>query len=240
MAPGLPPAAVLAGGMGRRIREIAGDMPKVLLPVEGRPFIAHLLAYLAGQGIGTAVLCLGQGAQAVWEAARSHAPAGMDLVDSREASPLGTAGAIRNAGAALGGTFFVVNGDTYLEVPLPRLLEVHTANAAVITLSLVRSRAAAEKGTVRVDGDGRVLAFAEKTGEGSGLINGGMYVMDAEGLDACPPGVACSLEREVIPRALEGDRPVMAYITDAPFVDIGLPDDYRRVRDGLPRSREDA
>jgi NDP-sugar pyrophosphorylase family protein len=240
MAPEMPPAAVLAGGLGTRIRDIARDVPKVLLPVAGRPFLAHLLEFLAGEGIRKAVLCLGHGAEAVWTAARSHVPAGMDLVESREAEPLGTAGAVHNAGAALGATFFLVNGDTYFPAPLTRLLAVHTASRALATLALVRSDAAAEKGTVRVDGDGRVVAFAEKTREGSGLLNGGVYVMDADLLAGCRPGVPCSLEREVLPAALDGERPVMGCVTDAPFVDIGLPQDYLRIRDGLPPSREDA
>jgi NDP-sugar pyrophosphorylase family protein len=240
MAASMPAAAVLAGGMGTRIRSVGGDVPKVLLPVAGRPFLAHLLDYLAGEGVRRVVLCLGHAAQTVWEAARSHAPAGLDLVDSREAAPLGTAGALRNALDRLGKTFFAVNGDTYLPVSLSRLHALHMDSGAVATLALVRSEAAAEKGTVRVDADGRVAAFAEKTPRGSGLLNGGMYVMEADLLAGCDPGTACSLEREVIPAALGGDRPVMALITPAPFVDIGLPDDYLRVRDGLPRFREDA
>lgn len=240
MAPDMPPAAVLAGGLGTRIRDIAGDVPKVLLPVEGRPFLAHLLEFLAGEGITKTVLCLGHGAEPVWTAARDHAPAGMDLVDSRETEPLGTAGAVRNAGDALAPTFFLVNGDTYFPAPLAGLLAVHAEHNALATLALVRSDAAAEKGTVRVDAAGRVVAFVEKTGEGSGLLNGGVYVMDADLLAGCEPGVFCSLEREVLPAALDGDRPVMGVVSDAPFVDIGLPDDYLRIRDRLPRSREDA
>jgi NDP-sugar pyrophosphorylase family protein len=232
----VPRAALLAGGLGTRIRALAGNTPKVLLPVEGRPFIAHLLEYLERQGVAETVLCLGHAADRVWDAALSVAPAGLTLVPSREETPLGTGGALRLALEHLGDTFFVVNGDTYLEAPLAPLLQLHRRSEAAITLSLVRSEQAAEKGTVRVDPSGRVLDFVEKVADGTGLINGGVYVAEASAIGHCPPGKPCSLEREVIPAALRRGETIMARRTEAPFVDIGLPEDYLRVRDRLPRT----
>jgi NDP-sugar pyrophosphorylase family protein len=230
----LPRVAVLAGGLGTRIRSVGGATPKVLLPVAGRPFIAHLLDYLARQGITEAVLCLGHAADSVAAAAREYRPDGLDLVESRETAAMGTGGAIRDALDRLGGTFFIVNGDTYLDAPLPRLLDLHRAAGAALTLSLVRSVHAAEKGTVRVAPGGRVLDFAEKTSEGTGLINAGAYVAEAGFFDAAPPVGPCSLERDIIPEALRRGMIVMGHVVEAPFVDIGLPEDYLRVRDGLP------
>ena len=232
----MPRAALLAGGLGTRIRAVAGSTPKVLLPVEGRPFIAHLLEYLDRQGVTEAVLCLGHAADQVWNAALSAAPPTMKLTASREETALGTGGALRLAVEHLGDTFFVVNGDTFLEAPLAPLLQFHRRSKALITLSLVRSEQAAEKGTVRVDPSGRVLDFVEKVPDGTGLINGGVYVADAPALEHCVLGKPCSLEREVIPAALRRGETIMARRADAPFVDIGLPEDYLRVRDRLPRA----
>lgn len=237
MAGRLPPAAVLAGGLGTRIRAVGGDTPKVLLPVEGRPFLAHLLEYLAREGVRDVVLCTGHEAPRVAAAARDHLPAGLGLVESREIEPLGTGGALKLAASHLGPEFLIVNGDTYLESPLEELLALHRRGEAVVTLSLIRSEAAAEKGSVRVDPSGRVLDFAEKTPDGSGLVNGGVYAAGAGLLDACPPEVFCSLERTLIPGLLARDRRVLARVVDGPFVDIGLPEDYLRVRNHLPRSR---
>ena len=234
MSEAAPRAAVLAGGLGTRIRSVGGMTPKVLLPVAGRPFLAHLLDYLARQGVTEAVLCLGHAADAVAAAAREYRPDGLDLVESRETAAMGTGGAIRDALDRLGGTFYIVNGDTYLDAPLPRLLDFHRSTGAALTLSLVRSPQAAEKGTVRVAPGGRVLEFAEKTPEGSGLINAGAYVAEAGLFEAAPPVGACSLERDIIPEALRRGMTVMGHVVEAPFVDIGLPEDYLRVRDGLP------
>jgi NDP-sugar pyrophosphorylase family protein len=231
----LPSAAVLAGGLGTRIRSVAGGVPKVLLPVEGRPFLAHLLAYLARQRVRRVVLCLGYAAEQVWDAARAHLPDGMEIVPSREEAPLGTGGAVRLALPLLEDTFFVVNGDTYLEASLSVLYARHLGHAAVSTISLVRSEQAAEKGSVRVAPDGRVLEFVEKTPEGTGLINGGVYVTECSLFFPCRSDEACSLERRLLPAAIAAGETVLGVRVDAPFVDIGLPEDYLRVRDRLPR-----
>ncbi len=227
-------AAVLAGGLGTRIRSVAGDTPKVLLPVAGLPFIAHLLGYLKRQGIAEAVLCLGHAAGAVAAAAREHAPEGLAILESREAQAMGTGGAVRDALGLLGPTFAIVNGDTYFDSPLEDLLALHRGTGALLTLSLVRSGRAVEKGTVRVAPGGRVLDFAEKTAEGSGLINAGVYIAEPRLFEVGPPVGPCSLEREIIPEALRRGMPVAARLVDAPFVDIGLPEDYLRARDRLP------
>lgn len=234
----LPAAAILAGGLGTRIRVVAGDTPKVLLPVGGRPFLAHVLERLATEGVDDVVLCLGHAAERVWDAAQSCAPAGMRLRASREDSPLGTGGAIRRALAELGPAFFVLNGDTFLDAPLRGLWALHRREEAMLTLSLVRSEEAAEKGSVRVAPDGRVLDFAEKVTDGSGLVNAGVYAVDARLVEPIPPNRPTSFEREVIPEAVRrGDR-VLARIVGGRFVDIGIPEAYLAVRDGFPRPGE--
>jgi len=231
----MPPAAVLAGGFGTRIRSVAGDTPKVLLPVEGKPFLAHLLDRLAAEGVGRAVLLTGHRAEEVWTAARRFAPPGLVLEESREAAPRGTGGALRDALPRFGERFLALNGDTWLDASLADLLSFHRSHGAVLSLFLVRETEAGEKGTVRLGEDGAVTAFSEKTSAGSGLINAGVYAMEARALDGAGTTGVVSLEREILPGLLAAGKPVAGRVAEAPFVDIGLPEDYRRVRDALPR-----
>src|SRR6266567_5799335 len=53
------PVAILAGGLATRLRPLTERIPKVLLPVAGKPFLAHQLELLHAQGIARAVLCVG-------------------------------------------------------------------------------------------------------------------------------------------------------------------------------------
>lgn len=231
-------AVILCGGLGTRIAALSGGLPKSLLPIAGRPFLGHLLEFLAGSGVCECVLLVGHGAEAVEAAARSQAPQGVSLRFSREAEPLGTGGALKLAEALLAPRFLMLNGDTFLRADLAELAAEHAraaADGAVATLALVRHREAGEKGAVETAPDRRITRFLEKGRTGPGWINAGVYVIERSGVADIPGGVV-SLEREVFPRWMEraGGRGVCGWPTEAYFVDIGLPDDYLGVRDGFP------
>lgn len=233
-------AALLAGGFGTRIAALSGGMPKVLLPVGGRPFLHHLLAWLHSEGVEEVALLLGHRAEEVWAAAGAGAPRGLRLVRSVEPEPLGTGGALRLAEPLLDDRFLVMNGDTFLALDLPTFERLHAVAApdgVVATLALVRHPRAGPKGSVWLDPDGHVVRFAEKGAEGPGLINAGVYLVEKSGLGDIPSGRAVSLERETFPlwMARADGRGLQGVITDAWFVDIGLPDDYLGVKDGFPK-----
>ena len=90
-------ACVLAGGLGLRLRSVVGDVPKVLAPVGGRPFLAYLLGQLAANDVRQVTLCTGYRSDAVEAFCGDGAAWGLALSYSRETRPLGTAGAIRQA-----------------------------------------------------------------------------------------------------------------------------------------------
>lgn len=233
-------AAVLAGGFGTRIAALSEGLPKVLLPVGNEPFLHHLLRWLHAVGVEEVVLLLGHQADAVWEVARAGAPRGLGLARSVEPEPLGTGGALGLAAPQLDVRFLVMNGDTFLDLDLEmfeRLHDVAAPDGVVATLALVRHPHAGEKGSVRLDPDGHIVRFVEKGIDGPGLINAGVYIVEKAGLPDVPTGRAVSLEREVFPRwmARADGRGLQGVITDAWFVDIGLPDDYLGVKDGFPK-----
>jgi NDP-sugar pyrophosphorylase family protein len=235
-------AVVLAGGLGTRIAALSGGRPKVLLPVGGKPFIAHLLGWLTAEGVEEVVLLLGHKADEVLAAAlqaRGDIPGAPAIRQSVETSPLGTGGALRLAEPLLDPTFLMVNGDTFLDLDLTSFERLHDAavpDGVVATLALVRHREAGEKGAVVVGPEGQIARFVEKGTPGPGLINAGVYLIERSALGDIPSGKEVSLEREVFPlwMARADGRGLQGVIIDAYFVDIGLPEDYLQVRDGLP------
>src|SRR5512140_3819954 len=129
-------AVILAGGLGTRLRAAVSALPKVLAPVAGRPFVGHLLASLARQGIRRVVLCSGYKAD-ILESALGTSYEGLALSYSREESPLGTAGAARLAlGKVEGPRALVLNGDSFCEVDLAAMARAHAATGAAATLLL--------------------------------------------------------------------------------------------------------
>jgi NDP-sugar pyrophosphorylase family protein len=230
-------AVILAGGLGTRIASLSGGVPKTLLPVAGRPFLHHLLEYLAGQGIARALLLLGVGADVVIAETTGVVPPGLTVTSTTESEPLGTGGALRRALDLLEERFFLVNGDTFLRA---RLGDIEARHRAVphlaATLALVGVPEAGEKGSVEQDGAGFITRFVEKGRRGPGVINAGVYLMEKGAVREIPADRPVSLEREILPAWIDrGGHPgLLGVVTDAYFVDIGLPGDYLGVIDGFP------
>jgi N-acetyl-alpha-D-muramate 1-phosphate uridylyltransferase len=110
------PVAILAGGLATRLRPITEKIPKSLVPVAGRPFLAHQLELLHTRGIRHAVLCIGYLGEMI-QRDFGNEKIGIKLDYSFDAPKLlGTGGAIKSALPLLGGEFFVLYGDSYLPI----------------------------------------------------------------------------------------------------------------------------
>ncbi|HUI06855.1 MAG TPA: nucleotidyltransferase family protein [Verrucomicrobiae bacterium] len=109
------PVAILSGGLATRLRPVSEKTPKALLPVVGRPFLAHQLDLLRKRGIRDVVLCVGHLGERIREAVPDGRPWGITLRYSFDGPTLlGTGGAVRQALSLLGEKFFVLYGDSYL------------------------------------------------------------------------------------------------------------------------------
>lgn len=112
------PVAILAGGLATRLRPITEKVPKVLVPVAGRPFLAHQLELLRRQGITRVVLCLGHLGERVVQEFGDGTAHGVKLEYSFDGPKLlGTGGALKRALPLLGERFFTLYGDSYLTEP---------------------------------------------------------------------------------------------------------------------------
>jgi D-glycero-alpha-D-manno-heptose 1-phosphate guanylyltransferase len=218
-------AAVLAGGLGTRLRPAVADRPKVLAPVGGRPFLTRLLDQLAGASVPEVVLLTGHGAGQV-RAALGGEYAGMRLTYSTEPAPLGTAGAVRRALPLLRApAVLLMNGDSYCELDLDAFGRSHRSWPGGVSLALAHVADASRFGGVHVAPDGRVVRFGEKeSGRRPGWVNAGVYFFRRGLLDEIPAGRPVSLEREVLPGWIAAGR--VRGFRGGRFIDIGTPESY--------------
>lgn len=211
------------------MREVSGDLPKPMLPVAGRPFVEHLVAWLARSGVRRIVLSVGHRFESLQRHFRTGAAFGVRITYAVEREPLGTGGALRLACEDLDvWPVLALNGDSFVNLDLGALLAAHESHRAPLTVALVRVPDSGRYGRVRLRPDGAIAAFDEKAGGGAGAINAGVYAMERECLAAMPAG-ASSLERDVLPEMAR--RGAMGFTTSGFFVDIGLPEDYQRLAD---------
>lgn len=234
-------AAILAGGMGTRLRPVLSDRPKVLAPAAGQPFLDYVLHYLSTQGIHKVVLCVGYLASQVAAFAADGSRWNLQIHYSQEDIPLGTAGALKLALGSLQGSFFALNGDTLFTANLHELWQAHLAAGAWGTLALRQVPDASGRGCVTLDSAGMIVSFDEKPErdvESSHplLINSGVYLLTPRALEDLPDDRVISLEREVFPR-LSAQGKLAGCIQSGYFIDIGTPDSLaafeRDVRSGI-------
>lgn len=221
--------AILAGGLGTRLRPVVGERPKALAAVAGRPFLAILLEWLARAGARRVVLCTGYRGDLVrQELGDRFGP--IDLVYSREDQPLGTAGALRLAYPLLDSELaLVLNGDSFCQVDLAAMLDWRAAKAAPALMLLTWVEDAARYGRVELDPDGVVTAFREKQPQGGpGWINAGVYMLERRVLESIPPGREVSLEREIFP-AWVGNG-LHGFAEGQRFLDIGTPESFAQAQ----------
>jgi NDP-sugar pyrophosphorylase family protein len=216
----LPPVLVLAGGLGRRLAPLTDSLPKVLVPVGGRPFLDHLLCGLARRRVERVVLAVGHLADQIERHVGDGRAYGLaELRWSRELHPLGTGGAIRHALPMLSETFIVQNGDTLLELDLEALVGLHLERAAPATLAVTHVPDRGRYGAVQVE-RGRVIHFDEKRPDaGPGLINAGVCAVSRARFEQDTPSSSpFSFERELLPR-WAGQ--IAAFETRGLFADMG-------------------
>jgi len=113
------PVAILAGGVASRLQPLTQTIPKSLVEVGGKPFIVHQLNLLRREGVERVVLCVGHLGEKIAEFAGDGRQFGLQVTYSFDGAVLmGTGGALRRALPLLGGAFYVLYGDSYLDVAL--------------------------------------------------------------------------------------------------------------------------
>lgn len=218
---------VLAGGLGTRLRSVVHDIPKCMAPIGEQPFLAWLLAWLCRYPVNHIVFSVGYLREQIMDFL-SDRPWPFSYDFAVEEQPLGTGGGIRLAlGYCKENQVFVVNGDTFYPVDLALM-----PSLAPVTLALKPLQRFDRYGAVELQGE-RVTAFHEKGYYEEGLISGGVYALDRSRLDLSSLPGRFSFEKEVLePLALSGQ--LAGWVSDAYFIDIGIPEDYTRAQEEIP------
>jgi len=230
-------AVLLVGGLGTRLRTVVPSAPKPLAPVGSRPFLELLIRQLGSQGIRSLIMCTGYLADQIESEFGKGSGLGVTIEYSKEPEALGTAGAVKFAERFLQGApdFLVMNGDSFLELDLNQLIQLHRTHGGLATMAVVSVENAGRYGTVHLDSDNKVTAFCEKTGSDSpGLINAGVYVFSPAILGLIPAGPV-SLEKDIFPKLLGEE--VYASREQGVFIDIGTPADYAHAQELSDRLR---
>jgi mannose-1-phosphate guanylyltransferase len=220
-------AVILAGGEGTRLRPLTSTVPKPVVPLVDRPFIAFMLAWLREHGVDDVVMSCGHLASGVRNVLGDGSAFGIRLRYVEEPKPLGTGGAVKYAESLLDERFLMLNGDVLTDIDLSAQLAQHERTGALATLALVPVEDPSAYGLVRTAADGAVEAFVEKPSPDqidTNRINAGAYVLQREALDDLVAGEPASIERDVFPELV--GRGLYGYLAEGYWLDIGTPERY--------------
>jgi NDP-sugar pyrophosphorylase family protein len=159
--PGFP-VAILAGGLATRMRPATDTIPKALLPVAGEPFVAHQLRLLRRAGLVRVVLCVGHLGDRIQEFVGGGDAFDLRVTYSRETGKLlGTGGALRLALPLLGTAFFVLYGDSYLDIDYEAVQRAFEASDAPALMTVYRNEGLWDASNVLFDGT-RVVRYDKR------------------------------------------------------------------------------
>jgi NDP-sugar pyrophosphorylase family protein len=216
------PVALLAGGLATRLRPLTETVPKVMVEVAGRPFIDHQLALLRDHGIRRVVLCLGHLGEMVEEYLGNGTARGMELRYSSDGDRLlGTGGALRQAAPLLDKVFWVLYGDSYLEIDYRAVLADLLRQDVLGLMTVMHNGDRWDRSNVLFR-DGRVVYHSKRhrTPEMQ-HIDYGLSLLRREALAYLPPEGPCDLADlygELIARGEMAGHEVMRR-----FFEIGSP-----------------
>lgn len=233
-------AIVLAGGFGTRLKPLTERMPKPLLPVAGRPCIDFVLRSLVSAGFRQIIVATSYMSDRVMKRIGDGLEYDASILYSFEATPAGTAGAVKRVADFIDETFVVASGDVLADVDIRDLYESHRRTGTLATMALTRVQDPTEFGIVDLDEEGRIVRFKEKPASEevfSDLVNAGIYVLEPEVLDIIPEAKPFDFSKDVFPRLLESGKPVYGVELDGLWMDIGRPRDLWRASMEVIRQR---
>lgn len=220
-------AVILVGGQGTRLRPLTSTVPKPVVQLVDRPFIAYMLEWLCSHGVQDVIMSCGFLADGVRSVLGDGSQLGIRLRYIEEPEPRGTAGAVKLAEPLLDERFLMLNGDVLTDIDLTAQIAQHEASGARATLALVPVPDPSAYGLVLLREDRSVREFVEKPSTAqieSNLISAGAYVLEREILDLIPPGRNVSIEREVWPLLV--NHGLYGFPSESYWLDIGTPDRY--------------
>jgi mannose-1-phosphate guanylyltransferase len=220
-------AVILVGGEGTRLRPLTSTVPKPVVPLVDRPFIAYMLEWLRRHGVDDVIMSCGFLATSVRNVLGDGAGLGIRLRFVEEPDPRGTAGALKFAEPMLDERFLMLNGDVLTDIDLSEQIAQHERTGAKATLALVPVADPSAYGLVHLNDDRSVHDFVEKPSPDAidtNLISAGAYVLDREILELVAPDRNVSIEREVWPRLIGAG--LYGFPSESYWLDIGSPERY--------------
>lgn len=223
-------AVIMAGGKGSRLRSITNDeIPKPMVPVDGKPLLEYQVEKLKEYGIKKIVMIVGHLGEKIMDHFKDGKGFSVDIDYIVEKDPLGTAGAfyyLKDKTDAK--DFLLIFGDVFFDIDFDRMEDFHFKNAALTTLLAHPNGHPYDSDLIQTDDNGKVIGFDSKNNIRDywydNMVNAGMYVINRELLELVGEPVKIDFEKDILANQVKNGANIYAYHSPEYVKDVGTVD----------------
>lgn len=227
---------IIAGGQGTRIASVNSEIPKAMIPIEGKPILEYQVEMAKQYGFTDFLFIIGYLGDQIETYFGDGSRWGVQIEYYRETQPLGTAGALGLLRDKLTEDFFVFYGDTVMDFDMQHMLRYHQNHEADATLFLHPNDHPYDSDIVECQ-ESRVVKFCNKPHAedfvSHNMVNAALFIFSPRILTQIETGVKCHIEKHVLPRCLEAGMRLFGYVSAEYIKDMGTPDRYYAVCDDV-------
>ena len=223
-------AVIMAGGKGSRLLSITNDeIPKPMVPVDGKPLLEYQVEKLKTYGIKKIVMIVGHLGEKIVDHFKDGKDFGVEIDYIFEKEPLGTAGAFYYLKDKIDAKdFMLVFGDVFFDMDFDRMEDFHFKNSALTTLLAHPNGHPYDSDLIQTDDTGKVIGFDSKHNVRDywydNMVNAGMYIINKRLLDLVKEPVKTDFEKDILANQVELGANIYAYHTPEYVKDVGTVD----------------
>lgn len=233
---------IAAGGKGTRIQSVASDIPKPLIPIDGKPVLEREIESLRDQGFTDIVITISHMADKIQSYFGNGSKFGVTIQYYVEETPLGNAGALYKLN--LQEDFMLLIADALFDIDFNRFVEYHRKKDALVTIFTHPNSHPYDSGIVIADNNGIVNAWLNKEDIRpkyyKNRVNAGLHIInpkalfisginpDEAGTEINGKTVKVDLDRQIL-KPLCGSGKMYCYDSPEYCKDMGTPDRFAQV-----------
>lgn len=228
---------VIAGGQGTRIASVNNEIPKAMIPIDGKPILEYEVEMAKRYGYTDFLFIIGYMGDQIESYFGGGQRWGINIEYYKEEKPLGTAGALGYLKDKLTEDFFIFYGDTMMDFDMNAMLEYHHNKQADATLFLHPNDHPYDSDIVDITADGKVNRFYNKPHPADfvsrNMVNAALFIFSPKILEQVKVGVKSHIEKHVLPVCLDKGMNLYGYVSFEYIKDMGTPDRYCSVCDDV-------
>ena len=229
---------IMAGGKGTRLASIAGNIPKPMISICGKPILEYQIDCLKNNGLAEIVIVIGHLGQNIVDYFGDGSDFGCKISYYKETEPLGTAGALYKIESIInnGEDFILLNGDIIFDIDFNRMISFHKNHKALVSLAVHPNNHPYDSALIECNKDNQITAWINKEDERTyhkNLVNAGIHIISPDLLKKCPKEKEkVDLDRDILKKMIPVGC-IYGYITPEYIKDMGTPERFAQVSNAI-------